>query len=80
MDLFDSATPEMKRMRNQRKDHTVLEDMIATSLASEPAEVSFHANGDFRGSRDIFGPLSAESSPVSFSRTSDYSITQPDFR
>ncbi|KAH6709119.1 hypothetical protein BKA61DRAFT_556473 [Leptodontidium sp. MPI-SDFR-AT-0119] len=64
MDLFDSATPEMKRMRNQRKDHTVLEDMIATSLASEPAEVSFHANGDFRGSRDIFGPLSAESSPV----------------
>ncbi|KAG4428738.1 hypothetical protein IFR05_015779 [Cadophora sp. M221] len=64
MDLFDSATPEMKRMRNQRKDHTVLEDMIATSLASEPAEVSFHANGDFRGSRDIFGPLSAESSPA----------------
>ncbi|CZT49818.1 uncharacterized protein RSE6_10710 [Rhynchosporium secalis] len=64
MDLFDSATPEMKRMRNQRKDHTVLEDMIAYSLASEPAEVSFHANGDFRGSRDIFGPLSAESSPA----------------
>ncbi|KAH7417419.1 hypothetical protein BKA64DRAFT_300248 [Cadophora sp. MPI-SDFR-AT-0126] len=64
MDLFDSATPEMKRMRNQRKDHTVLEDMVATSLASEPAEVSFHANGDFRGSRDIFGPLSAESSPT----------------
>ncbi|KAH7364084.1 hypothetical protein BKA65DRAFT_572239 [Rhexocercosporidium sp. MPI-PUGE-AT-0058] len=64
MDLFDSATPEMKRMRNQRKDRTVLEDMIATSLACEPAEVSFHANGDFRGSRDIFGPLSAESSPI----------------
>jgi len=70
MDLFDSATPEMKRMRNQRKDNTVLEDMIATSLASEPAEVSFHANGDFRGSRDIFGPLSAESSPVCFRRAS----------
>ncbi|KAL2072676.1 hypothetical protein VTL71DRAFT_12019 [Oculimacula yallundae] len=64
MDVFDAATPEGKRMRNQRKDHTVLEDMIATSLASEPAEVSFHANWDPRTSRDIFGPLSAESSPT----------------
>jgi hypothetical protein len=64
MDLFDSATPEMKRMRNQRKDSNVLEQMMATSAGVERAEVSYHANGEFRGSRDIFGPLSAESSPV----------------
>lgn len=66
MDLFDSATPEMKRMRNQRKDDTVFKDMMATSRGTVPDEVSYHANGDFRASRDIFGPLSAESSPVSF--------------
>ncbi|PBP25812.1 type-2 protein geranylgeranyltransferase subunit beta [Diplocarpon rosae] len=64
MDLFDSATPEMKRMRNQRKDHSVLDEMKATSLLIEADEVSYHPNGDFRGSRDIFGPLSTESSPV----------------
>ncbi|KAK6587415.1 hypothetical protein PZA11_000705 [Diplocarpon coronariae] len=64
MNLFDSATPEMKRMRNQRKDHSVLDDMKATSLLIEADEVSYHPNGEFRGSRDIFGPLSTESSPV----------------
>ncbi|KAJ5032357.1 uncharacterized protein L3040_008962 [Drepanopeziza brunnea f. sp. 'multigermtubi'] len=64
MGIFDSATPEMKRMRNQRKDRAVLDEMKATSLSIEPDEVSFHPNGEFRASRDIFGPPSAESSPV----------------
>jgi hypothetical protein len=64
MDLFDSATPEMKRMRNQKKDGTVLEQMLATSMGVEPAEISYHPNGEFRASRDIFGPLSTENSPV----------------
>ncbi|TAQ87303.1 hypothetical protein B7494_g4386 [Chlorociboria aeruginascens] len=40
MDLFDSATPEMKRMRNQRKDGTILQQMIATSAQVEPLEVA----------------------------------------
>jgi hypothetical protein len=65
MDLFDSATPEMKRMRNQKKDGAILEQMLATSMGTEPAEISYHANGEFRASRDIFGPLSTENSPVS---------------
>jgi hypothetical protein len=64
MRVFDSATPEGKRMRNQRKDGRVLRDMIATSKGVEPAEISYHPNGDFRASRDIFGPLSTENSPV----------------
>lgn len=51
-------------MRNQRKDRSVLDDMMATSKGIEPAEVSYHPNGDFRGSRDIFGPLSTDGSPV----------------
>lgn len=63
MDLFDSATPLMKRQRNQKKDGNVLEAMIATSQSVEPAEISYHANGEFRASRDIFGPLSDEESP-----------------
>lgn len=65
MDLFDSATAEMRRMRNQRKDGSILESMMAASADVEPTEVSYHADGAFRTARDIFGPLSTESSPVS---------------
>lgn len=65
MDLFDSATPEMKRMRNQRKDSSILEQMIATSTGVEPTEVVYYLDGQVSHSRDIFGPLSAENSPVS---------------
>ena len=65
MDLFDSATPEMKRMRNQRKDSNVMRQMKARSAEIEPAEISYFADGEFRASRDIFGPLSDVESPVS---------------
>ena len=51
-------------MRNQKKDGAILEQMLATSMGVEPAEISYHANGEFRASRDIFGPLSTENSPV----------------
>jgi hypothetical protein len=64
MDLFDSATPEMKRMRNQRKDGTVLEQMMATSTVVEPVEFVYHADGELRNTRDIFDPPSIENSPV----------------
>ncbi|TVY17172.1 hypothetical protein LARI1_G004571 [Lachnellula arida] len=64
MDLFDSATPEMKRMRNQRKDSNVMRQMKAKSAEIEPAEISYFPDGEFRASRDIFGPLSDVESPV----------------
>lgn len=64
MNLFDSATIEQKRMRNQRKGNEVLADMIYTSEQVEPSEVSYHASGEFRASRDIFGPLSGDDSPI----------------
>ncbi|TVY27396.1 hypothetical protein LHYA1_G004193 [Lachnellula hyalina] len=64
MDLFDSATPEMKRMRNQRKDVNVMRQMKARSAEIEPAEISYFADGEFRASRDIFGPLSDAESPA----------------
>ena len=65
MDLFDSATPEMKRIRNQRKDVSVLEQMKETSMAVKPTEYVYNLDGDFQKIRDIFGPLSCETSPVS---------------
>ncbi|TGO49779.1 hypothetical protein BCON_0200g00080 [Botryotinia convoluta] len=64
MDLFDSATAEMKRMRNQRKDGSILELMMAASVEVQPTEVSYHPDGAFRTSRHIFGPLSTETSPI----------------
>ncbi|KAF7896629.1 uncharacterized protein EAF01_009032 [Botrytis porri] len=64
MDLFDSATAEMKRMRNQRKDGSILELMMAASAEVQPTEVSYHPDGAFRTSRHIFGPLSTETSPI----------------
>jgi hypothetical protein len=70
MDLFDSATAEMKRMRNQRKDGSILEQMIATSTVVEPLEYSYHPDGQFRYARDIFGPPSTETSPVFDTSTS----------
>lgn len=68
MDLFDSATPEMKRVRNQRKDVSVLEQMKETSMAVRPTEYVYNIDGDFQKVRDIFGPLSCETSPVSSHR------------
>ena len=68
MDLFDSATPEMKRMRNQRKDSSILDQMIATSTGVQPTETVYLPDGQIHHSRDIFGPLSpfsTENSPVS---------------
>jgi hypothetical protein len=69
MALFDSATPEMKRMRNQRKDGSILDQMIATSTGVQATEVVYHPDGEVHHLRDIFGPLSPfsnENSPASF--------------
>jgi hypothetical protein len=87
MDLFDSATAEMKRMRNQKKDGTALLQMKRSSAGIEPTEWVFNADGEFRKVRDIFDE-STESSSVSglnFSSPDDCSIAhqgadmQPDF-
>ncbi len=64
MSLFDSATTEMKRMRNQRKDGTVLAQMKISSAGVEATEWVFQFDGEFIKTRDIYGPLTV-SSPVS---------------
>jgi hypothetical protein len=74
MAMFDSATPEMKRKRNQKKEYSVIEQLQATSEFIEPTEMIFDNNNAFalRRSREITGdaeidedesPLSGEVTP-----------------
>lgn len=55
MDIFDSATQQMRRKRNQKKDRSVLEMMQLTSLQVEPTELIFSPTGVFRKQRVISG-------------------------
>ncbi|KAF1997996.1 hypothetical protein P154DRAFT_440129 [Amniculicola lignicola CBS 123094] len=66
MDLFDSATPEMRRKRNQKKDSSVVEQLELNSLDVEPAEFIFTPRGSFKKQRRISGSVydDEESSPI----------------
>ncbi|TKA25862.1 hypothetical protein B0A50_05617 [Salinomyces thailandicus] len=55
MAMFDSATPEMKRKRNQKKDYSVIEQLRATSEWVEPNEMLFDGSGALRKQRLITG-------------------------
>lgn len=72
MAMFDSATPDMKRKRNQKKDYSVIEQLKATSEFVEPNEMIFDRVGNLRKQREITGnpdpdgdesPLSGEVTP-----------------
>jgi hypothetical protein len=54
MDIFDSAPPEMKRKRNQKKDGSVVAQMQLNSTLVEPTELIFWAGGDFKKERRIY--------------------------
>ena len=64
MALFDSATPEMRRMRNQKKDGSILAQMKKTSKIVVPDEVIYNTQGEFQRVKDIY-ETSPECSPVS---------------
>jgi hypothetical protein len=55
MAMFDSATPEMRRKRNQKKDYSVIEQLMATSEEVEPEEMVFDSEGRLRRQRVITG-------------------------
>ncbi|KAJ5717421.1 hypothetical protein N7488_003067 [Penicillium malachiteum] len=55
MDIFDSATQQMRRKRNQKKDQNVLKMMEMTSLQVEPTELIFSPTGILRKQRVISG-------------------------
>ncbi|KAK4157841.1 hypothetical protein C8A00DRAFT_29227 [Chaetomidium leptoderma] len=63
MGLFDSADEIQKRMRNQRKDDSVLRNMEETSSGIEPNEFVWTEAGEFRRVRDIYATPSIEGSP-----------------
>ena len=63
MDIFDSATPEMRRKRNQKKDVSVIEQLESNSLEVEPTEVIYAPDGTQWRSRTISGMPYDDSNP-----------------
>lgn len=61
MDIFDSATQQMRRKRNQKKDGTVLKKMELTSSLVEPTELIFSPSGILRKQRVISGNVEDDS-------------------
>jgi len=53
MDIFDSATPEMRRKRNQKKDSSVVEQLELNSQEVEAMELIFTPQGSFKRQRRI---------------------------
>jgi hypothetical protein len=53
MDIFDSATPEMRRKRNQKKDSSVVEQLQINSQEVEATELIFTPQGSFKRQRRI---------------------------
>lgn len=64
MDLFDSATAEMKKKRNQKKDGSVLRQMKINSKEVVPSEWVFESDGSLRKIRSIFAVYESDDSPV----------------
>lgn len=63
MSLFDSASLEDQRLRNQKKAESLLEQMEHNSVAVEPMEQIFWPEGQLKKQRLITGNV--ESSPLS---------------
>ncbi|KAK3329756.1 hypothetical protein B0H66DRAFT_610810 [Apodospora peruviana] len=63
MGLFDSANETQKRMRNQRKDESVLRLMEQTSCGIEPTECIWTEDGELQRRRDIYATPSVVGSP-----------------
>lgn len=63
MDLFDSATPNTRRKRNQKKETSVAVTLERNALLVEPNEVIYTPLGTMRKSRFISGQIEYDSSP-----------------
>jgi hypothetical protein len=61
MDLFDSASPEGRRMRNQKKDSSIMELMLANSEDVQQIERIYEPGWELKMERIITGQV--ESSP-----------------
>ncbi|CAK7210897.1 hypothetical protein SBRCBS47491_000934 [Sporothrix bragantina] len=66
MDLFDAATPDQKKKRNQRKDDAALDLLKVTSENVTATETVWGPEGNIRKVRDLYAsPSSVEGSPPS---------------
>jgi len=63
MNLFDAATDEMRRQRNQKKDGSTLRQMEITSKSVQPREVVYSEDWTPMKQREITG-LADEDSPL----------------
>ena len=61
MDIFDSATEQMRRKRNQKKDESILKMMETSSMCVEPTELVFSPTGILRKQRVISGNVEEDS-------------------
>ena len=61
MDIFDSATEQMRRKRNQKKDESTLRMMETSSMCVEPTELVFSPTGILRKQRVISGNVEEDS-------------------
>ena len=64
MDLFDAASPEARRMRNQKKGSAVLATMQANSELVEPTEVIYHPSWEIKKERFISGEVESSPPPI----------------
>ncbi|EME39619.1 hypothetical protein DOTSEDRAFT_75313, partial [Dothistroma septosporum NZE10] len=64
MDIFDSATAEMRRKRNQKKHASVLRSLQATSEVVEPTESVWDTEGILRKERLITGSPASDDSLI----------------
>ncbi|RAL66832.1 hypothetical protein DID88_007615 [Monilinia fructigena] len=58
------ATNLTTPMKEEGADSEINEKLSDTSAEVQPTEVSYHPDGAFRTARNIFGPLSTETSPM----------------
>jgi len=65
MGLFDSASEQDRKRRNQKKDASVLVRMEETSAGIEPLESIWEADGELQRTRDIYASPSPEGTPAS---------------
>lgn len=63
MSVFDAASAEAQRQRNQRKDVSVLHNMELISAAIEPVECIYWPGGQLKKAREITGEVESTPEP-----------------
>ncbi|KDN63568.1 hypothetical protein CSUB01_05318 [Colletotrichum sublineola] len=68
MGIFDAATPDQKKKRNQRKDASVLQQMELSSQAITTTELVTNLDMEIARTRDVYDAPSVEGTPIAKSK------------